>query len=459
MGRVIVYDGERVSAEVAVNGRRAVGVRLWRTGTDDALCTDELAVVSADARAKLLANLPHDVRDDAARVLEAVALEVMRAAESTPSETTRRTVTLTDPEPAGEPVDGAALADELAVWFGRYVWLPDNAAITAALWTVATWCRDVLDYAPLLALLSPTKRCGKSRFLELLSHVVRRGHKTSAVGVTVPVLFRLNEAQQPTLCIDEAERLGGSDADRELIGLLNAGYEPGAVVHRLQESKDGYELVSYDAYGFRAVAAIGTLWDTLLDRALVLRLARKPRGKLERLNRKRVAAEGAELARKLARWAKDNAAAVGDAQLDTPQPAYLNDREVDNWGALFAVTRVMGPVALAAADVAAKTLAGAHRDEGDRGELLLADVRRVFDAHGFPEVLKSGDVVEALNKLDGAPWADERKGKGLSTHGLARLLGRFDVRASQARDKNGTITRGYWWAELEPVVTQWLGDT
>jgi hypothetical protein len=163
--------------------------------------------------------------------------------------------------------------------------------------------------------------------------VVRRGYLTS--GVTSAVVFRLNESQHPTFCMDEAEKLAGRDADRDLIGLLNVGYRRGASVPRC--TGDEHDVQVFDAFGFRALASIGMLWDTIMDRAVTIRLERKPREvSLYRFNGRTADAEAAELSSRLRRWSQDAAQQVLDAEPDAARPEWLHDRACDNWAVLFA---------------------------------------------------------------------------------------------------------------------------
>jgi len=148
---------------------------------------------------------------------------------------TPNTVTLSDPDPWPQPVDGAALLDELLHWLQSYLFLPRGAAEANALWAIATWCVDIVHFAPILAVLSATKRCGKSYLLDLLRYIVRRGHWTSALGATPATIFRLNDSDKPTFLIDEAEKLGGRNPSTELIHLLNQGYRRGGKVTRCIE--------------------------------------------------------------------------------------------------------------------------------------------------------------------------------------------------------------------------------
>jgi uncharacterized protein DUF3631/SWIM zinc finger len=368
----------------------------------------------------------------------------------------RSAVTLADPEPWLEPVDSAALLAELADWIASYIWLTPASANAAALWVAATWFVEHVDFAPILAVLSATKRCGKSHLLDLLRGVVRRGYFTSGSGVTTAVVFRLNDTQRPTLLIDEAERLAGRHADRDLIGMLNAGYRRGAQVQRCVERNGDFEVVAFDAFGFRALAAIGRLWDTILDRAITLRLERKPRDvALRRFSCRVVEGEADRFARRLARWASDSRTAVAATLGATPRPDWLDDRACDNWAALLAVAAVAGGSWPADALAAARTMSGdAAADAADDTEHLVHDVRHLWAEERWGVAVKSGDLVAKLNEIEGSPWGEYGGGRGLTTHRLASLFKLLGVgpRLDRTQDQ---VVRGYWRADLEPVFRRY----
>src|SRR5262245_54594356 len=73
-----------------------------------------------------------------------------------------RGLVFADPEPWPEAVDGAALLDDLAQTYRRFVRLADGGAEALALWLVLTYPLDAFDIAPLLGLSSPLTRCGKA---------------------------------------------------------------------------------------------------------------------------------------------------------------------------------------------------------------------------------------------------------------------------------------------------------
>jgi len=119
-----------------------------------------------------------------------------------------------------EPVDGAELLNELAATFKRHVALPDFADALLALWVVFTYAMDAAFTAPILAITSPQKRCGKTTLLALLSQFVHK--PLSASNITAAAFFRSIEKWMPTLLVDEADTF--LKDKEELRGVINAGH-------------------------------------------------------------------------------------------------------------------------------------------------------------------------------------------------------------------------------------------
>src|SRR5207244_576472 len=112
-------------------------------------------------------------------------------------------VTLSDPEPWPEPVDGADLLDALTRTFTRYVALVDGAATALALWTVHAHAHGAAPVSPLLALTSPEKRSAKTTMLTILGAVVPR--PLTAASISPAAVFRAVERYAPTILLDEAD--------------------------------------------------------------------------------------------------------------------------------------------------------------------------------------------------------------------------------------------------------------
>src|SRR5262245_24502186 len=212
-------------------------------------------------------------------------------------------------EPWNEPVDGAVLLSDIERVFVRYVFLPTGASVALPLWTLHAWTMDAGDISPFMVLISPTKRCGKTTVLIILSYLTPRAELAS--NISPSALFRYVEEIRPTLLIDEADSFVKDN--EELRGILNSWHtKAAAYVIRNVEINGEHKPRRFSTWAPKAIATIRELADTLEDRAAVLTLQRKPRSaKVERL-RKRDNAEFAVLRQKAARWAADNFTKLAD---------------------------------------------------------------------------------------------------------------------------------------------------
>ncbi len=335
-------------------------------------------------------------------------------------------VELDDPEPWPEAVDGATLLDEIVSTLRRYVVLPEPAARAVALWVVHTFALAAADVSPILALTSPTKRCGKTTLLDICGALVCRPLGTA--NISAAALFRIVEILQPTFLIDEADTF--LRAHEELRGIINAGNTRGARVVRTVG--DDHEPREFAVFCPKAIAAIGTLPDTIADRAILIRLERRAPGEtVERLRRRSIAADLLPLRRRATRWAEDHIEPLRAA--DPTVPDALNDRAADGWHPLLAIADAAGGEWAETARRAAVSLAGGDDTEagGDSKMLLLADMKDIF---GEREAVASAEIVAALVGLQDRSWAEwGRLQKPLTPNVLARLLKPFGVRPCQVR--------------------------
>lgn len=419
----------------------AFTIKQWLEGAEAAVDGEKADV--KEILPALAALAPLDYEQARERVAKAAgirvsALDAAVEAIRPKGESTGATASLIEVPPHGAAVDGGELLNDISAWITSYVVLPGGAAETIATWIIATWLRPCLYFAPILAVLSPTKRSGKTTLFDLLLQVVSRGFLTSGFGVTPAVLFRLNQTEHPTFLIDEAEKLAHDDAARDLIGLLNAGYRRGSTVPRCVGDK--FEIQLFDAFGFRAIAAIGRLWDTILDRSIIIPMKRKKGEMRGRFNARQVEVEGKGLAAKISRWASDNQGTVSDLDGKAERPAWLNDRAADNWSSLFIIGKAVGGAWEEKLLDAAKKLEAKEADATGLGEMLLHDIEGAF-REKKEDFMRSADLVNALNKLESSPWADWNGGKGLSTVKLASMLKDFDIKPGQ--HWAGEKVRGY----------------
>lgn len=353
----------------------------------------------------------------------------------------------------GEPT-GAALLDELRDKLARYVILPTDHAVTGVvLWIAATHAAPFVDTAPRLAIRSPQKRCGKTRLLDLIEATCNRALPTA--NTSAAVLYRVMGGEDPrTLLIDEADVIWGSkktaEQNEDLRGLVNAGFERGRPT--LRYDAKARKVEELETFGFVALAGIGSLPDTITDRAVNLVMRRRKPDETVRPYRRRRDREPLEALRdRLHAWM----VSVGK-QLEAAEPDALGveDRAADVWEGLVAIADAAGGDWPRLARQAAVALNQEHdeEDQADSGAFqLLADVRTVFREAGV-SFLSSKDLVFKLRELDDSPWGSADA--DLNTVRLAARLRPYKI--APKPDATGKV-RGYRHEAFADAFGRYLG--
>ncbi len=357
-------------------------------------------------------------------------------------------VPFADPDPWQDPVDGDALITELVGTVHRYVHVASEAALAVALWVLHAHCIDAAHCSPRLAIVSPTKRCGKTTLLRVLGALTPRS--LPSASLTTAVLFRTIEAHHPTLLIDEADAFAREN--EELRGVINAGHSRGQPVLRCVG--DNHEPRAFAVFGPMAIAAIGRLPETIMDRSIVIEMQRKSKDeRVQSLRRPEI--EALEpLCRRCARWASDNAQACGDARVAAHRE--LHDRAADNWEPLLAIAAVLGDEWLSRSQRAAQLLSGDHDKSEGVAEQLLSDIRDLLTgALAACDPVTTQQLLDGLVALDDRAWQDFRGGKPLNGHGLARLLRPFRITPSTIRIGRKT-PKAYHRASFETAFETYL---
>lgn len=375
--------------------------------------------------------------DTSAQDVTNVVVPIIERAGSTRSEKeSRRADDSDDPEhwavePWGEPVDGAALLTDIAKLIERYMVLPAHAAQAIALWVMHAWAVEAFGISPILAVISPTKRCGKSTLLTILLYLTPRS--SPAGNISAAAVYRYVESEKPTLILDEADSF--MRENESMRNVMNAGHlRPLAYVIRMEGEGSNMRPRSYSVFGPKIVAAIKALADTVMDRSVKITLRRKQKHEKRAKLRLRDSDEFIAIRRKAMRWAGDNAISLGS--IDPEMPEALNDRAADNWRPLMSIATVAGGEWPETSRKAAVALTGTIEDD-DRGTRLLADIKRIFDKTGA-EFFTSETLAAHLINLDDAPWAEWRRdGKPISTRGVANILKEFEIRPNKTRTANG----------------------
>ena len=212
------------------------------------------------------------------------------------------------------PFDGAAILDTLLAALTRYVVLPTTeAAWSVVLWIAATHAQPAWAHAARLVIRGPEKRCGKSRLLDVVEATCHQPFIT--VNASPAAIYRSITESPPTLLVDEADTIFGPKADgnEDLRGLLNAGHQRNRPAVRYDAASNRVE--SIPTFAMAALAGIGTMPDTIEDRAVVIRMRRRAPGETVapyRHRRDRPALR--QLAEQLAAWLGPDLAVLEQAE-------------------------------------------------------------------------------------------------------------------------------------------------
>lgn len=367
---------------------------------------------------------------------------------------------------ASTRADLVGLLEQVARVCERYVVFASEEQVTAvALWIAHTHAIEAADVTMYLAITSPAKRSGKTRLLELLELLVPRPRRTA--NISDAALFRIIDQERPTLLLDEADVTFGPKSDRhELRGLLNAGYRRGATVIRCETIGRTQKVVPKDAFGAKALAAIGQLPDTISDRSVMVRLQRKASSEsVERFRFREASSIASPLREALGTWAQGSLERLREARPNLPEE--LNDRAQDGWEPLLAIADTAGegwPARARSAAVALQPV-GEHGGGDDLAFALLGDVRRVFEATG-KEMIPTRELATQLISLEEAagPWGDMWELKLQTRDGLLSvgrriglLLARLDVQRARPKYRVGPETvQGYAISDLADAFMRYL---
>jgi putative DNA primase/helicase len=332
-------------------------------------------------------------------------------------------------DPCDDPINPAELLDEVKATIKRFIILDDEQATAAALWCAMTWFIDRISIAPLCIINAPEKACGKSQLLTVMGKMSFR--PITASNASVSALFRSVELWKPTILIDEADTFFGEYP--ELTGLVNAGFERGAIILRSEATGDSFTPKPFPVYSAKAIAGIQLerhLKEATLSRGIIINLRKKLSG--EATDRLRHAESGLfdGINSKLARFAEDYGYRVHQARPQLPDS--LGDRDQDCYEPLLAIASMAGNEWLMKATSAALVLCQSVDSHESIGNELLADIRTVFELKRV-EKISTADLITALIEDDEAAWATYNRGKPISPRQLSYQLKGYGITSKQWR--------------------------
>ncbi|MFJ8336025.1 DUF3631 domain-containing protein [Streptomyces sp. NPDC094437] len=351
-------------------------------------------------------------------------------------------------------IDGAELLDDVERFHRRFNVFPTEAAYVAVtLWNAHAHLLDCFDSTPRLAFLSPEPGSGKSRALEVVETLVPA--PMTAVNASAAALFRSvsNPNGRPTILFDEIDTVFGPKAgeNEELRGFLNAGHRRTGVTYRCIGDGGNQTVQAFPSYCAVAIAGLGNLPDTITTRSVIIRMRRRARNEHVEPFRARIhEAEGNKLRDRLTEWAEHARGFVMGAWPEMPDG--VTDRPADVWESLLAIADVAGgdwPQRAREACVALVTASRAN-DKGSLGIRLLTDLRDhvMVGIDRLPTVA----ILDRLNALDDAPWAD-LQGKPLDNRRLSKMLAEYmtgdnEPVTSRNIKTAGSVLKGYYATDL-----------
>jgi len=349
--------------------------------------------------------------------------------------------------------DSAALLARITAFIERYVELRSSAeAVVLSLFVCHTYVIEAAFSTPYITVLSPEKQSGKTRLLEVLAALCARAWQV--LGPSEAVLYRTLDVKRPTLLLDEVDGLFKNSAERTepLRTLLNAGNRRGTTVPRCVGPQS--ELRDFEVFGPKVLAGIdnGTFPDTIRDRSIVVKMARKRR-KMERFMPRDVEPVALEIREWLDSWAELVVDRLKDARPELPDE--LDDRSAEGWEALLAIADLAGGDWPTKARRAALELSGAQEEEESRGVRLLRDIRSAFEDR---EVMATAALLEALNGMEESPWGGWHQGEGFRPRDLARLLRPYEVKPATVRLSETETPKGYKREAFEDLWDRYLSE-
>lgn len=408
---------------------------------------ESVPIESVIQRLSKLSPLEYDqVRRQEAKTLGVRPVTLDAAVKDARKGSSAEELPFAETEPWQEPVEPGNLLTDIAATIRRFIVCDHDTAHAVTLWAAMTWFIDAVQVAPLAVITAPEKRCGKSQLLFLLGRLSSRAITTSSISPAA--LYRTIDTWCPTLLIDEADAFMRDN--EELRGIINSGHtrESAFVIRTVGEN---FTPTRFNTWGAKAIAGIGQMADTIMDRSVVFQLRRKlPHEEVERI---RYAESGLfdDLRSRLARFAEDYSDQVRQAR--PPLPHSLNDRAQDNWEPLLAIAMTAGNEWLEFGTTAALKMSDRDNTSQTVGTELLADIREIFG--NDRDRITTAEMIRLLCSDEEKPWASFSRGCAITPRQLAKRLKEYGIHSHTIRTGIETA-KGYMIDQFNEAFSRYL---
>lgn len=352
-----------------------------------------------------------------------------------------------DLQPASGTIDADDILNKIEKYISEHAILPRGASTAITLWMVGTYNMDCFRIFPRLTIYSPEKRCGKSTVLDLIEAFSFKSLLTS--NMSMASIYRLIEDCQPTLIIDEADTFVAT-GNKEMVGIINSGHAKNrAYVTRCDG--DNFLPKRFSTWTPMALASIGRVQPTIMDRSVVIPLRRKTQSETVKRIQHDLYDAAKSVRQQLLKWSLDNAKNITANPIEPPNLG--NDRAVDNWLSLFSIANQVSPAWLKKCQLAYQHL-NTFEDEPLLSTLLLEDIRTILTNHDEDKI-PSADLVAKLVDLEDHPWCEHKNGRAMTQNGLAQMLKIYGIKPKGIRYKECT-PRGYELNQFQDAFERYL---
>lgn len=349
------------------------------------------------------------------------------------------------------PEQLAEAIDRAREFFGHFVYAANEILDVATAFVAYARVWPLFDTAVYLNITSPTRRCGKTRFREVLE-VLLGDLALSAGSITPAALVRAIEKWRPVLILDEGDGIDGLGEEGAVLlrSILNEGFRSNGAAIRCV-GRD-HEPVRFSAFCPKILIGIGEfLPPTVRDRCIRLGLQRKPAAAVvSRFRMSSALAEAAPVIEALNLFR-------GIAPPEVAPLGSVNDRFADATEPLLAVAAAAGAEWEARVRRALEAI-DAPDAKPDLAEETLTAVASIFQERGVA-TLGSQDLCSALNEMSEGRWQELRRGQGANPRWLAETLRPFGIAPRNVRLSSGEVLKGYQREEVLTVAAAYGFDS
>ena len=327
-------------------------------------------------------------------------------------------------------INGAALLDEIADWYGRFILVTDPSDLKLlALWTVHTWVAPELYTTPRLLIDSTVFGSGKSTLLEHLQRLCFNAIMASSL-LSEALMARVLQNGGATFLLDEVDKAmpPGTPGVDAIMAVVNNGYRRGGATRPVLEpdGNGGWNVVHMPQYAPVAMAGNSPrLMDDVRSRFFRILLMPDLNGEVEDSDWDDIQPEITELAGKIAAWADSIREKVAGLKVDLP--AGCVNRHKDKWRPLMRVAVVAGgnwPEAVTELIIESLAEDAAEKEAGLKtippNIMLLTDLWKYWPENQF---VSTQDLVALLVKNNPSYWgADSPYGKTLTETRFGRMV-------------------------------------